>query len=99
MGRGETVEHHGLVIDTQREIVGRVVDESHAPGHAGGEVVADLAEDDGDAAGHVFAAVGAAALDPHPGAGVAHGEALSSESRRVGNECFRTWRSWGSQYH
>ena len=40
-----------------------VVDEGHAAGHAGGEIVADRAEDDRDAAGHVFAAVGAAALD------------------------------------
>ena len=55
----------------------RVPDIGHAAAHAGGEVVADGAEQDGDAAGHVLAAVVAAALDHGDRTGVADGEALA----------------------
>ncbi len=55
----------------------RVVDEGHAAGHAGTEILADRAEDHGSAAGHVFAAIGAAALNHDVRAGIAHGEALA----------------------
>ena len=41
------------------------------------------AEDDDDAAGHVFAAVVADALDDGDGAGVAHGEALAGDAAEI----------------
>uniref|UniRef100_A0A0N5A2D4 Integral membrane protein n=1 Tax=Parastrongyloides trichosuri TaxID=131310 RepID=A0A0N5A2D4_PARTI len=52
----------------------------HAAGHAGPEVEADRPQHHGDAAGHVFQAVGAAALDHGDGAGVAHPEALAGQA-------------------
>ena len=51
--------------------------------HAGGEVAAGLADDDDDAAGHVFAAMVADALDDRDGARVAHGEALAGDAAEV----------------
>ena len=66
-----------LVIDAFAEIAGRVINKSHATGHARGEVVADLAQDDSNAAGHVFAAVRATAFDHHFGTGIAHRKALA----------------------
>ena len=51
--------------------------------HAGREVAAGLAEDDDDAAGHVFAAMVAGALDDGDGAGVADGEALAGDAAEV----------------
>ena len=51
-----------------RQLPLRVIDEGHAAGHAGREVIADRAENDGRAAGHVFAAIRAAALDHRLGA-------------------------------
>ena len=51
--------------------------------HAGREVAPGLAEDDDDAAGHVFAAVVARALDHGDGARVADGEALAGDAAEV----------------
>ena len=51
--------------------------------HAGREVAAGLADDDDDAAGHVFAAMVADALDDGDGAGVAHGEALAGDAAEI----------------
>src|SRR5260370_147837 len=75
--RSEALPHHRLAVDARGKLVLRVVDEGHAAGHAGGEIVADRAENDRRAAGHVFATVGAAALDDDAGARIAHGEALA----------------------
>ena len=52
----------GLTLSSKRAV--RVVDEGHAAGHAGREVGADVAQDHGGAAGHVFAAVRAARPRP-----------------------------------
>src|SRR5262249_13603565 len=52
-------------------------------GHAGAEVHAAAAEHDDDAAGHVFAAVVADALDDGERAGVAHAEAFAGAAGRV----------------
>ena len=62
----------------------RVVDIGDAARHAGGEVAADLAEHDDDAAGHVFAAMVAGALDDGDRAGVAHREALAGHAVEEG---------------
>ena len=51
-----------------------------AAAHAGGEIAAGLAEHDDDAAGHVFAAMRADALDDGESARVAHGEALAGDA-------------------
>src|SRR5277367_3790690 len=49
-----------------------------AAGHAGAKIQSERAEDEDDAAGHVFAAVLADTLDNRQGAAIANGEALSS---------------------
>ena len=59
------------------EMVVGVEHEGHAAGHPGAEVRADGAEDHRDAAGHIFEAVGTAALDDHVSARIAHREALA----------------------
>ena len=51
--------------------------EGHAAAHAGGEVAAGRADDDGDAAGHVFAAMVAGPFDDGLGPAVADAEALA----------------------
>ena len=51
--------------------------------HAGGEVAPGLADDDDDAAGHIFAAVIAGAFDDRDRAGVAHGEALAGDAAEI----------------
>src|SRR6185312_15045450 len=56
---------------------------SDAARHAGREVAAGLAEHDDDAAGHVFAAMVARALDDGDGAGVADGETLAGNAPEV----------------
>src|SRR5262249_29739419 len=63
------------------ELVPRVVDEGHAARHAGGEVVADIAEDHSDATCHVFDAVRAAAFDDGVSPRVANSEALAGLAR------------------
>jgi hypothetical protein len=50
--------------------------------HAGREVAAGLAEHDDDAAGHVFAAVVAHALDHRDRAGIAHREPLAGDAAK-----------------
>ena len=49
-----------------------------AASHAGAEIQAERAEDEDDAAGHIFAAVLADAFDNREGAAIANGEALAS---------------------
>src|SRR5205814_723100 len=51
--------------------------------HAGGEVAAGAAEHHHDAAGHVFAAVIAGALDHRDRAGIAHREALAGDAAEI----------------
>src|SRR5712672_2358562 len=50
---------------------------SQPTGHAGTEIEAERTEDDGDATGHIFAAVLADAFDDGEGAAVADGEAFA----------------------
>ena len=76
LGRDPLVEH-GIRVDVRGQRVLRIVHEGHAAGHAGGEVRADRPQDHRGAAGHVLAAVGAAALDHGEGVGIAHAEALA----------------------
>ena len=61
----------------------RVVDVGDAARHAGGEVAPGLAQHHDHAAGHVFAAMVAAAFDHRDGAGVAHREALAGDALEI----------------
>src|SRR6185437_15417670 len=81
MARRDALPDDALAIGARREFRLGVIDESHAATHPGSEIVADLAQDDDGAAGHVLAAVGAAALDHGTRAGIAHGEALARLAR------------------
>jgi hypothetical protein len=63
MGRGDAAGDHALGVERGLEPVLRVVGEGHAAGHAGREVEADGSQDHRHAAGHIFQAVGADALD------------------------------------
>src|SRR5262245_40096526 len=76
---------HGCKIDNgevaaAREVAGLVEDVGDAARHAGGEVAPGRADDQDDAAGHVFAAMVADALDHGDGTGIAHGEALAANA-------------------
>ena len=77
VGHLDALEDHHVGVDAALELIARVPDIGHAAAHAGGEVVADRAEQDGDTTGHVLAAIVAAALDHGRGTGVADGEALA----------------------
>ncbi len=78
----DALPYDAVGIDVLGEFAVGVVDEGHAARHAGGEIVADEAQDRDRAARHVLAAVGAAAFHHRGGARVAHGEALAGLSRR-----------------
>ena len=64
------------------ELAVRVKDEGHAAGHPGTEIAPRFAQDNRDATGHIFAAIGAAALDNDLCARIAHGEPLPRLSGR-----------------
>src|SRR3546814_3202644 len=64
------------------ELIVGIENEGHSAGHAGAEVRADGAEDHRGAAGHIFAAIGAAALDDDLRARVADRETLARPTRR-----------------
>ena len=74
------LELNALVVHAGIERAVLVKDVSHAARHAGGEVLTDLAQNECQAARHVLAAVVAAALDHHGGAGVAHAKALTGQA-------------------
>ena len=73
----ERVELHHFGVAVLGEGAVGVVNPGDAAAHAGGEVAARLAQDEGAAAGHVLAAVVAHAFHHGGGAGVAHGEPLA----------------------
>src|SRR5947209_11636355 len=58
--------------------------EGRATAHPGGEVAAGGTEDEHGAAGHIFAAVVAQALDDSQRTAVAHGEALAGHAPKKG---------------
>src|SRR3546814_13407789 len=68
MGGGKALPDDAVRIGATLEIAVRIIDEGHAAGHARAEIVAHPAEDHRRAAGNIFAAVRAAAPDPHRGA-------------------------------
>src|SRR3546814_437226 len=68
MGGGKALPDDAVRIGATLEIAVRIIDEGHAAGHARAEIVAHPAEDHRRAAGHIFAAVRAAALDHDRGA-------------------------------
>src|SRR5258708_21738359 len=56
---------------------------SHPARHPGGKIAPGLAEHDHDAAGHVFAAMIAGALDDSHGAGIAHRKAFAGDAAEI----------------
>ncbi len=64
-------------IGTFREQAFFVIDEGHATGHAGTEILANSPQNDGHAAGHVFTAIGAAAFDDGQSPGIADSKTLA----------------------
>src|SRR5208337_4883505 len=62
---------------------GLVENVGDAAGHAGGEIAPGLANDDDNAAGHVFAAMVAHSLDHSDRAGVAHAETLARDAAEI----------------
>ena len=65
------------------EIAGLVQHIGDAAGHAGREITAGIADDDDDAAGHVFAAMVSDAFHDCDGAGIADGEALTGNAAEI----------------
>src|SRR5215207_7406678 len=82
-GVGQFFERDHFHVATRREIAGHIEHVSHAATHAGGEVASRRAKHDDAAAGHVFAAVVADALDDRAHAGVAHAESLAGHAADV----------------
>ena len=62
MGHGDRAGHHGLRIEHIGNARVRIIKIGHPAGHACAEIGANPPEDHGDAPGHVFAPVRAAAL-------------------------------------
>src|SRR5258708_7967227 len=79
----ELLDADHLGVDAFGEVAALVEHVGDAAGHAGAEVAAGAAEDDDAAAGHVFAAVVADALDDGVDAGVADGEALAGHAAEI----------------
>ena len=73
----ERVELHHFGVAVLGEGAVGVINPGDAAAHAGGEVAARLAQDEGAAAGHVLAAVVAHALHHGRGPGVAHRKPLA----------------------
>ena len=67
----------------------RVIDVSHAAGHAGAEIVADLSQNHHLAASHVFAGIGAGTLDHGSGAGGGRRAARLPARRRTADPMSR----------
>ena len=59
-----------------------VMNVGHASRHAGTEIGADRAENDGDTSRHIFTSVGSAALDDHDCAGVPDTETFPRAAAR-----------------
>ena len=59
-----------------------IIDKSHAAGHAGAEIVTDLAKDNHTPTRHIFTSVGASSLDNRCRAGVADTQALAGLASR-----------------
>ena len=76
-------ESHRLLVALGRKDARRVVDVGDATAHAGGEVASGQTEQDAHAAGHVLAAVVAAALADGRRATIAHTEALGRLAAQV----------------
>ncbi len=96
LGLLELLEGDHVEVAASRELAGLVEDERGAPAHPGGEVPPGRADHDGDAAGHVLAAVVAdpfddgqrpAVPDAEPLAGAALGRRPGRWSRRRGRRC------------
>src|SRR3546814_17692729 len=81
MRAGEALPLDRFAVGAALESAVDVEHEGHAAGHAGAEVRADGPQDHRGAAGHIFAAIGAAALDDDIRARVAHREALARLTR------------------
>src|SRR5271165_7643335 len=86
----ETLPRDQFRIQAKRERLVQIQYVSNSSSHAGSEVFSGPAEDQQDAAGHIFTAVIADALDNRGHSGVSHSKAFS---RPAGSEEFSTGRS------
>ncbi len=73
--------HQRIHIDQRLRQTCRVIEIGHATRHPGPEIGADIAQNDRHTAGHILTPVGAAALDHHLRARVAHRETLTRPAR------------------
>src|SRR3984957_8328085 len=80
---GDRLEIDHRQITTPREIAGFVEHIGDAAGHAGREIPPGLADDDDDAARHIFAAVIASAFDDCYRPGIAHGETFAGDAAEI----------------
>ena len=83
-GSRERLEVDHLQVAALAEITVLVEDERHAAAHAGGEIAAGRADDDGDAAGHVLAAMVAGPFDHGVSAAVPDAEPLAGPAAEEG---------------
>mmetsp|Transcript_7112 Transcript_7112/g.11612 ORF Transcript_7112/g.11612 Transcript_7112/m.11612 type:complete len:430 (+) Transcript_7112:1278-2567(+) len=81
MGHGHRAGHQRFHVHQRRCFTIRVIEIRHPAGHARAKVCANLAQDHGHAAGHVFTAVRPTALNDNLGSRVAHGEAFTRPPR------------------
>src|ERR1700722_13756600 len=85
----DRIELHHCQITSLSERATLVEDVGDAARHASSEVAPRLADDHDDAAGHVFAAMVACALDDCDRAGIAHPEALTCHAAEIAFACGR----------
>src|SRR3954447_21676592 len=78
----DALEDDALLVDLTGEAAVLIIDEGHAPGHAGPEVLTDLAQDHRGSAGIFSEPVGAATFDHDQSTGVADGEPFTRLTSR-----------------
>src|SRR5260370_34504243 len=83
LGWGDRLEVDLALIAQAREAAPRVPDIGNAPRHAGREIAPGVADHDDHAAGHVFAAMIARALDDGGDTRIAHREAFTRDTLEI----------------
>ena len=81
--RDHRLKIHHREIAALGEIAFLVEHIGDAARHASGEIATGLADDDDDAAGHIFAAVIAGAFDDGNRAGITHGETFAGDAAEI----------------
>ena len=110
IGAVEPLPYDALTIGLLLEIAIRVEHKGHSAGHAGAEIAADWPQDHRIATGHIFAAIGAAALDHDIRSAIAHSEPFARLSgrkqlpgscaieHRVTDDCILLAVKWGADH-